>query len=53
MYGADPRKYQTLTKRFVGDENGNLTALETVEVEWVEENGRKAIRKLRELKIIV
>lgn len=46
MYGADPRKYQTLTKRFVGDENGNLTALETVEVEWVEENGRKAIREI-------
>ena len=45
-FGADPRKYQTLTKRFVADEAGNLTALETVEVEWIEENGAKKLREI-------
>lgn len=45
-FGADPRKYQTLTKKFIGDEAGNLTALETVEVEWIEENGAKKISEI-------
>ena len=33
------RHWNILTKRFIG-EKGNVTALETVAVEWVEENGR-------------
>lgn len=37
-YGSDPRVYSILTKRFAGDSEGNLTGLETVEVELV--NGR-------------
>jgi len=45
-FGADPRKYQTLTMRFVGDETAHLIALETVEVERIEENGKKAIREI-------
>ena len=48
LFGADPRRYQTLTKRFIGDENGNLNGLETVEVEWIEENGVKKIREIVE-----
>ena len=34
VFGDDPREYCVLTKRFVGDEQGNLKGLETVEVEW-------------------
>ena len=43
LYGTDPRRYEILTKRFVGDENGDLTGLETVGVEWVEANGKKKL----------
>ena len=34
IFGEDPREYCILTKKFVGDEQGNLQGLETVEVEW-------------------
>jgi glutamate synthase (NADPH/NADH) small chain len=30
IFGSDPREYSILTKRFIGDEFGNLTGLETV-----------------------
>ncbi|NGP89410.1 glutamate synthase subunit beta [Fodinibius halophilus] len=33
-FGDDPREYQVMTKKFVGDDKGNVTALHTVEVEW-------------------
>jgi glutamate synthase (NADH) len=33
-YGQDPRVYQVLTKKFIGDGNGNLTGVELVDVEW-------------------
>jgi glutamate synthase (NADPH/NADH) small chain len=33
-YGADPRTYLTTVKRFVGDENGALKEVHTVEVKW-------------------
>ena len=38
LFGSDPREYSVLTKKFVGDEKGNLKGLETVEVVW--ENGQ-------------
>ena len=34
IFGADPREYCIMTKKFVGDRQGNLKGLETVEVEW-------------------
>lgn len=34
VFGRDPREYCVLTKRFVGDENGRLQAIETVDVCW-------------------
>ncbi len=46
IFGSDPRKYEVLTKRFVGDRDGNLTAIETVNVEWKEENGGKTLREI-------
>jgi glutamate synthase (NADPH/NADH) small chain len=39
LYGYDPREYAVLTKRFIGNEAGELTAVETIQVRW-EMNGR-------------
>ena len=33
-FGADPRAYLTTATKFEGDENGNVKAVHTVEVEW-------------------
>lgn len=33
-FGKDPRTYEVLTKRFVGDENGVVKGLEVVRVKW-------------------
>ena len=35
------RKWSILTKEFVGDKNGNLKSLKTVEVEWEKTSGQK------------
>jgi glutamate synthase (NADPH/NADH) small chain len=36
IFGEDPREYCIMTKKFIGDDLGNLEGLETVEVEWVD-----------------
>ncbi len=47
VFGADPRQYSILTKRFVGDENGQVKEAHTVSVEWVVgANGRLAPREV-------
>lgn len=33
-FGKDPRSYEVLTKRFIGDENGNVKGLEVKRVQW-------------------
>lgn len=38
-FGKDPRSYQVLTKRFVGDENGVVKGLEVVQVCWEKDSG--------------
>jgi glutamate synthase (NADPH/NADH) small chain len=35
IYGQDPRQYLVTAKRFIGDENGNVKEIETVQVEWI------------------
>ncbi|BCJ87586.1 glutamate synthase subunit beta [Effusibacillus dendaii] len=41
VYGCDPREYSITTKKFVGDENGHVKELHTVEIKWEKEaNGR-------------
>ena len=40
VFGSDPRQYLTATKKFLGDEDGNLRALLIHDIEWEEENGR-------------
>jgi glutamate synthase (NADPH/NADH) small chain len=45
-FGSDPRHFAVQTRRFVGDEHGRVKAIDTVEVEWVSENGRFVPREL-------
>ena len=46
-FGDDPRQYQVMTKKFVGDGNGNIKELHTVEIEWVtSEDGRKVPQEI-------
>jgi len=41
VFGADPRAYTTTATHFEGDENGQVKAVHTVQVEWTkDENGR-------------
>jgi glutamate synthase (NADPH) small chain len=41
VYGQDPRLYTTTAKRFVGDTEGNVKEVHTVQVEWKKDaNGR-------------
>ena len=47
IFGADPRIFSIQTKRFVGDENGHVKEVHTIQVEWVPgENGRKYPREI-------
>ena len=40
-YGQDPRTYCIMTKKMVGDDDGNVKEVHTVEIEWVAgDNGR-------------
>ncbi|MGF7048946.1 glutamate synthase (NADPH/NADH) small chain [Paenibacillus sp. DS2015] len=41
LYEHDPRRYLVSTKRFIGDEHGQVKALLTVQIEWkVDDQGR-------------
>jgi glutamate synthase (NADPH/NADH) small chain len=40
LFGADPRQYLVQTKHFVGDTEGRVQELHTVQIEWRRENGR-------------
>lgn len=47
VFGRDPRRYRVSTKRFVGDENGNLKELHTTRLEWQKgDNGRPVIKEI-------
>jgi glutamate synthase (NADPH/NADH) small chain len=45
LYGSDPREYCVMTKRFIGDENGNLKEIHTVQVEWVRDENNRFVPK--------
>ncbi|GIW81551.1 MAG: glutamate synthase subunit beta [Gemmatales bacterium] len=40
IFGQDPRVYCIQTKKFVGDEKGHVKEAHTVQIEWVNDNGR-------------
>jgi len=47
LYGSDPRQYCTTTKKIVGDAEGNVTAVHTVEIEWLaDESGRMTMKEI-------
>ena len=47
LYGEDPRAFSVLTKKFVGDEQGKLKELHTVQIERViDESGRKVYKEI-------
>ena len=40
-WGGDPRRYNTMSKKFLSDPDGRVSGVETVLVEWTkDENGR-------------
>lgn len=45
VYGSDPRVYQISTKRFVGDENGHVKELHTVQIEWTKDESGRLVPK--------
>ncbi len=48
VFGKDPRRYQVLTKRFIGDKKGRITEIETVRIEWYRnEDGRTTFREVQ------
>lgn len=46
LWGDDPRRYAVQTTRFLGDDAGNVGAIEMVQVEWVKDNGRAMPRNV-------
>ncbi len=39
-FGNDPRQYCILTKEFIGDDAGNVTAVKTIEARWTRVDGK-------------
>ena len=47
VQGKDPRNFMVMTKKFEGDEKGNLIAMHTVQIQWdKDENGRMVIKEI-------
>ncbi len=39
-FGSDPREYCILTRGFIGDDAGNVTAVKTIEARWTRVDGK-------------
>lgn len=47
LYGRDPRNYQVSTKKFVGNEKGEVKEVHTVNIDWVKDaQGRNVPREI-------
>ncbi len=47
LFGRDPRAYSVMSKRFMGDDDGHVCAVRTVEVDWAAgNNGHAAPREI-------
>jgi glutamate synthase (NADPH) small chain len=44
-FGQEPRTYLISTKRLVGDENGHLKELHTVQIDWTQDEGGRFIMR--------
>ncbi len=45
-FGKDPRTYCILSKGFIGDEQGNLKGIKTVNVEWTNAGGKFTMQEV-------
>ncbi|MBI4115092.1 MAG: glutamate synthase subunit beta [Candidatus Omnitrophica bacterium] len=45
LFGGDPRQYLVTAKRFIGDENGSVKAIEIVQIEWQKDDKGRFIPK--------
>jgi glutamate synthase (NADPH/NADH) small chain len=46
-FGDDPRTYCVMSKEFVGDENGHVAGIRTVQVEWNKVDGQWKLKELQ------
>jgi glutamate synthase (NADPH/NADH) small chain len=46
-FGADPRAYCVMSKEFVGDENGRVAGIRTVQVEWNKVDGQWKLKEIQ------
>lgn len=47
VFGRDPRRYCTMTKKFAGDDKGHVKEVHTVQIEWViDDSGRHVPREI-------
>jgi glutamate synthase (NADPH/NADH) small chain len=47
VFGQDPRTYSVMSKRFLGDTDGHVRGVETVQIEWTgKDNGRPVPREI-------
>ena len=45
VFGSDPRVYLTTAKKFVGDDNGHVKEVHTVEIEWGKDDQGRFVPK--------
>jgi len=45
-FGEDPRSYDILTKEFMGDAQGNVTGIRTVNIQWAKQNGKMSFEEI-------
>ena len=47
LQGKDPRNFMVMTKKFEGDDKGNLIAMHTVQIQWAkDDNGKMVIKEI-------
>ena len=44
-FGDDPRRYEVMTRKFTGDEKGNVKELHTVQITWEKGNNGRMVPK--------
>ena len=47
VFGADPRQYAVMTQAMVGDEQGQVQGVQTVEIEWVQGSDGRVVPRER------
>lgn len=45
-FGDDPRTYSILTKEFIGNDEGQVTGIKTVNIEWVNKDGQMSFEEI-------